>query len=215
MGLNNSDILQPPDSFARLTKDERDLRLQALLNIRPTGPLWVFAFGSLMWNPCFEYDRSEEAILNGWERKFHIWSTVSRGTKERPGLGLCLEKGQGLCKGLAYRLLPENEPTDWPIIWHREMNTGVYNAIWADLNLHTGERVKALTFVVDPTHTQYAGEMRIPLMAEIIMGATGKYGHCRDYLASTVEEMARLGIVDSYLNELLLAVDEQKGHGAD
>jgi cation transport protein ChaC len=126
-----------------------------------------------------------------------------------------LEKGQGVCKGIAYRLLPENESTDWPIIWHREMNTGVYNAIWADLNLGTGERVKALTFVVDRTHTQYSGELPTPLMAEIIMGATGTYGRCRDYLASTVEEMEKLGIVDAYLNKLLLAVDEQKESGTD
>jgi cation transport protein ChaC len=215
MGIINSDIVRQPEKFSRLTKDERALRLQSLLNARPDGPLWVFAFGSLMWNPCFEYDRSEEVTFDGWERKFHIWSTVSRGTKERPGLGLCLEKGQGVCKGIAYQLLPENEPTDWPSIWHREMNTGIYNAIWVDLNLHTGERVKALTFVVDPTHAQYAGEMPVPLMAEIIVGATGKYGRCRDYLASTVEEMAKLGIVDAFLNELLLAVDEQKEHGTD
>lgn len=208
-------ISQPPREFSRLTKNDRDFRLKTLLNYRPAGPLWVFAFGSLMWNPCFEYDRNEEATFYGWERKFHIWSTVSRGTKDRPGLGLCLEKGRGMCKGLAYRLLPKNETTDWPIIWHREMNTGVYNAIWADLDLHTGEKVKALTFVVDPTHTQYAGEMQISLMAEIIIGASGTYGRCRDYLASTIEEMEKLGIVDAYLNELLLAVNEQKENGTD
>jgi cation transport protein ChaC len=215
MSIINSNIQRQPEEFSWLTKDERALRLQKLLNIRPIGPLWVFAFGSLMWNPCFEYDRCEEATFEGWERKFNIWSTVSRGTMEQPGLGLCLEKGRGTCKGLAYRLLPDNEVVDWPTIWNREMNTGVYNAIWADLNLHTGERVKALTFVVDSTHTQYAGQMSIPLMAEIIVDATGSYGRCRDYLASTVKGMAKLGIFDVFLDELLLAVDKQKEHGTD
>jgi cation transport protein ChaC len=191
MGQNNSSISPPPREFSWLTKDERALRLHSLLNTRPTGPLWVFAFGN-------------GSFISGRRITWH---------KKKPGLGLCLEKGQWLCKGIAYQLLPENEPTDWPVIWRREMNTGVYNAIWANLNLHTGERVKALTFIVDPTHTQYAGEISIPLMAEIIVGATGKYGHCRDYLASTVEKMAKLGVVDAYLNELLLAVDEQKKHG--
>ncbi len=198
-----------------LTKEERALRLQTLLNSRPTGPLWVFAFGSLMWNPCFKYDRCEEAKFDGWERKFNIWSTVSRGTKERPGLGLCLEKGQGTCKGLAYRLLPDNESVDWPTIWNREMNTGVYNAIWAELILHTGERVEALTFVVDPSHTQYAGEMPIALMAEIILGATGTYGRCLDYLAYTIEGMAKLGVVDPHLDELLSVVNKQKENSTD
>ena len=140
-----------------------------------------------MWNPCFEYECCEEATFDGWERKFNIWSMISRGTNERPILGLCLEKGQGHCKGFAHRLLPDNEAVDWPKIWNREMNTGIYNAIWAELNLHNGERVEALTFVVDPTHTHYAGEMSIPLMAEIILGATGNYGRCKDYLAYTVE----------------------------
>ena len=215
MCIINSDVLRQPAKFSRLTKDERATRLQTLLNSRPTGPLWVFAFGSLMWNPCFEYDRCEEATFDGWERKFNIWSTVSRGTKERPGLGLCLEKGQGNCKGLAYRLLPDNEVVDWPTIWNREMNTGIYNAIWADLNLHNGERVEALTFVVDPTHPQYAGEIQIPLMAEIIVGATGNYGRCLDYLVSTVEGMAKLGVIDAYLDELLFAVNKQKQHSTD
>jgi cation transport protein ChaC len=111
--------------------------------------------------------------------------------------------------------LPENEDAEWPVIWNREMNTGVYNAIWADLTLQSGEVVKALTFVVDPTHSQYAGGMPIPVMSEVIAGATGEYGRCRDYLASTVEEMAKLGVVDEYLNSLLTAVDAQMESNAD
>ena len=95
------------------------------------------------------------------------------------------------------------------------MNTGVYNAIWADLTLQSGEVVKALTFIVDPTHIQYAGRMPIPVMSEVIAGATGEYGRCRDYLASTVEEMAKLGVADEYLNSLLTAVDAQMESNAD
>ena len=215
MDDQNSHIPWPTEKFSRLTEDERDSRLQTVLNNRPDGPLWIFAFGSLMWNPCFDYDRCEDALFEGWERKFHIWATVSRGTMERPGLGLCLEKGDGACRGLAYRLLPENEDAEWPVIWNREMNTGVYNAIWADLTLQSGEVVKALTFVVDPTHIQYAGRMPIPVMSEVIAGAAGEYGRCRDYLASTVEGMAKLGVVDEYLNSLLTAVDAQMKSNAD
>ena len=207
MDALNSQIPWPKSEFRHLTEDERATRLQALLDNRPNGPFWVFAFGSLMWNPCFEHDRCEEAVLEGWERKFHIWTSVARGTPERPGLGLCLEKAEAECKGLVYQLLPDNEDLDWQKIWDREMVTGIYQAVWTDITLLSGEVVSALTFVVDPTHRQYAGGMDIRIMSEVIAGAAGRYGRCRDYLASTVEEMTKIGVIDTHLSELLLAVD--------
>ncbi len=207
MDISSSHIPWPTSQFYHLTDDERQARLQQLLESRPDGPLWVFAFGSLMWNPCFEHDYCEAAYFQGWERKFHIWTSLARGTPERPGLGLCLEQGESDCKGLVYRLLPDNEEEDWSRLWKREMVSGIYKAVWADLTLECGEKVSAVTFVVDPTHPQYAGGMPLPMMSEIIAGAAGQYGKCRDYLASTVEEMAKLGVVDEYLNELLAAVD--------
>ena len=207
MDALSSDVPWPKPLKRRLSEDERARRLQELLDNRPDGPSWVFAFGSLMWNPCFEYDRSEQAFLEGWERKFHIWTSLARGTPERPGLGLCLEKGESECKGLVYRLLPEHEEMDWQKLWDREMVSGIYQAVWMDLTLISGEVVSALTFVVDPTHIQYAGGLTIPVMSEIIAGASGRYGRCRDYLASTVEEMAKIGVVDPDLDALLMAVD--------
>ena len=193
--------------FYFVSEEERKQRLEVIQSTRPAGPLWIFAFGSLMWNPCYEFDRREVADFAGWERKFHIWTTLARGTPETPGLGLCIEQSELSCRGIVYRLLAENEGEDWMALWDREMVSGIYQAIWADVKLETGDSIKALTFVVDKAHPQYAGGMSVSDMAKIIAGAEGKYGRCSDYLASTVEEMAKIDVIDEYLNELLAAVN--------
>jgi len=193
--------------FIQLTPSERQQRLEQAIASRPEGPLWVFAFGSLMWNPAFEYDLSAAAVLAGWERKFHIWTTTARGTPENPGLGLCLEKGSGECRGIVYRLRSQNEARDWQALWDREMNSGVYRARWLGLQTENLGAITALTFTVDPAHRQYAGAMPIEDMAAIMAGARGKYGRCRDYLAETIREMSHLGVSDPHLSALLDLVD--------
>ncbi len=208
MEKSGPDIPKLNSPFYFVSKDERERRLRVVRETQPEGPLWVFAFGSLMWNPCFEFDRREVAEFHGWERKFHIWTTLARGTPDRPGLGLCIEQSELSCKGIVYRLLAKNEEADWQALWDREMVSGIYQAVWADVQLETGKHVKALTFVVDKAHPQYAGGMAIPHMAEIIAGAEGKYGLCRDYLASTVEEMAKINVFDDYLTMLLEEVNK-------
>jgi len=200
----------PKGDHRELTMEARQQRLDEARATRPNGPLWVFAFGSLMWNPGFDYDKSDVAVLSGWERKFHIWTTVARGTPERPGLGLCLERGPGDCKGLVYQLRPENDDKDWQALWYREMTSGVYQAVWLDVETEKSGPVTALTFVVDPIHRQYVGPLPAEIMAEIIAGASGRYGLCRDYLAGTVEEMAKLGVFDLHLNQLLELVDGRR-----
>ena len=197
----------PKGEHPDLSPQERHALLQETRARRPDGPLWVFAFGSLMWNPGFEFDVSDVAILPGWERKFHIWTTIARGTPERPGLGLCLEKGDNNCKGLVYRLLPKNEEKDWQALWYREMNSGIYKTLWTDVRTENHGVVRALTFVVDPDHQQYVGPLPIDVMAEIMVGACGRYGRCRDYLAGTVAEMEKLGVIDLHLKDLLAHVD--------
>lgn len=209
MSTSSANPLWPDLQGHFFSDEERQRRLDAVLESRPEGPLWVFAFGSLMWNPCFDYDRCEPGVLEGWERKFHIWTTLARGTRERPGLGLCIEKGNGCSKGLVYRLLPQNEEQEWQQLWDREMVSGIYNAIWANVALDNGEQVRALTFVVDPSHRQYAGGMSIEEMSEIIVGARGKYGLCSDYLRSTVEELRKLDVKEEHLDALWAAVERR------
>lgn len=211
MNFPTPPVRWPQGIYRELTREERRHRLECIRGQRPDGAIWVFGFGSLMWNPCFLYDRRETAVLDGWERKFHIWTSFARGTAERPGLGLCLESGPGTCKGVAFRLLPGHEERDWRALWWREMTTGIYQAVWCEAEVEGKGTVPVLTFVVDRDHRQYAGPMETESMARIIAGAAGKYGTCRDYLANTIHEMRALGVADPELTTLLNAVDLREG----
>ena len=162
---------------------------------------------SLMWNPCFSFDRREKATIFGWERKFHFWTTVARGTPERPGLGLCLESGKKNTTGIAYRLDAQNIEKDLDEIWSREMDTGIYKASWLQARLHRGRQVLALTFIVNKFHEQYSGPFPPQKQAKIIAAANGKYGSCRDYLADTVSSLKKIDVFERDLIALLEAVD--------
>jgi len=215
LNIPSPPIRWPNGAYRELTRDERHQRLDLIRRQRPDGPVWVFGFGSLMWNPCFLYDSRHTAVLTGWERKFHIWTSYARGTAERPGLGLCLEAGPGACKGVAFRLLPDHEERDWHALWWREMTTGIYRAIWCEAEVEGHGVVPVLTFVVDRDHRQYAGPMETEVMARIIAGASGKYGTCRDYLANTLREMRVLGVIDPELTTLLHIVDRHESLAGD
>ena len=175
---------------------------------RPSDePMWVFGFGSLMWNPCFDYDIKTAAVLKGYDRKFHIWTTRARGTPDNPGLGLCLEDFAGACRGVAFRLVEDDVEAAWERLWEREMGSGIYRPVWVSLESEEHDRIVALTFVVNREHPHYAGPMPSERMADIMAGAKGSYGLCRDYLAGTIEEMRKLDVADSDLEELLSRVD--------
>lgn len=197
-----------------LSDEERHRLMLETRAARPQGePMWIFGFGSLMWNPCFDYDVKAPAFLRGYERKFHIWTMRARGTPERPGLGLCLEDCAGGCRGIAYRLSEEGIDDAWARLWEREMGSGIYRPTWVAVETEAHGRVPALTFVVNRNHPHYAGPLPMPRMAEIMAAARGNYGLCRDYLAGTIEEMRKLGVEDSSLDDLLAAVDaRQRGN---
>ncbi len=180
---------------------------RTLASAPESGEIWVFGFGSLMWNPGFDHDRSHPAVLDGYQRKFHIWTAMARGTPECPGLGLCLEAGVGDCRGIAFRMLPEVRDAAFAYLWDREMVSGIYQPAWVPIVLDDGEALTALTFVVNRDHQQYAGPMPPERMAEVMENAAGKYGRCRDYLANTVAELAGLGVPDRELEDLLDLID--------
>lgn len=171
-----------------------------------TQGIWVFGYGSLMWNPCFSFTERQQAELPGFQRKFCIWTTLARGTPAAPGLGLGLEPAKNTCPGIAFRLDPAHLERDLAAIWEREMYSGVYRARWLPLETARGPRT-ALCFVVDPAHRQYAGDLPRAQQAEIIAGAVGKYGSCRDYLAGLVTALREIAIDDLDLSDLLAQVD--------
>ncbi len=200
--------------FPPLTAELRTASLRATLDrTRPGQAIWLFAYGSLMWRPCFEHAEARPAMLRDYRRRFSIWTAHARGTPERPGLGLALEPGSGHCSGLAFRLAPETMRASLEAVWDREMATGIYSAHWLRLATDDGD-VTAICFVADPAHPQYAGDFGLDRTAEIIAGASGKLGTCADYLAETVAALTEAGIEDAELGVLLSLVNRRLSRDA-
>ena len=203
----------PERKISRLSERERRRLLSDILaEADEPNDVWIFGFGSLMWRPGFQPREKKTAILRGFERKFHIWSTSGRGTQERPGLGLCLEPvKEGICIGIAYRILPDTKNKDLGYLWDREMTSGVYLPKWVAVECDEGSHLSALTWVVNKNHVRYAGPRSVREMAKIIAGSKGKYGTCREYLANTIQEMAKLGQYDPTLEKVLAVIENEMG----
>ena len=170
----------------------------------PPGDLWIFAYGSLMWNPEFEFVRSAPALLYGYHRAFCIYSKRYRGTPDRPGLVLGLDRG-GCCRGVAF-LIAERAAADvLEILWEREMSDLIYHPRVVPLAVET-MRVNALTFVADRGHEGYAGRLELDEEARTIAEGAGARGPNADYLFNTLRHLAALGIRERHLDALSRAV---------
>lgn len=166
------------------------------------GPLWVFGYGSLIWNPGFAFAEARPARLPGFRRAFCMWSVRYRGTPEAPGLVLALDAADGAeCRGLAYRAEPGREQEVREYLTFREMGTDSYHETWQMLELDDGSTVRALAYVADPHHAQYA-DLAPLRQAEIIAQASGPAGPNRDYLHQTAAHLRELGLHDPALEAL-------------
>lgn len=168
--------------------------------------VWVFAYGSLMWKPGFPFVEVRAARLYGYHRALCIYSIRGRGTDDRPGLVLGLDRG-GSCVGRAYRVAA----TEWEAVRAylqvREMVTNVYRPTFLVVTLDDGRRVAAYGFVARHDHAQYTGRLPEGRMAELILQGAGLHGTARDYLAHTVVQMDALGIRTGPLHRLLKRVN--------
>lgn len=184
--------------------------------IRPAKgePLWVFGYGSLMWDPGFPHLDERIARLWGYHRGFCVWSHRYRGTPEKPGLVLGLMPG-GSCLGRAFRVAKRDEEAVIDYLYRREMVTGVYRPGFHRASLHakgdSWERVNVLAFVADPKHRQYAGRLTEDEVVEVIATCRGQRGPNAAYLANTVAHLDELGINDTPLHRLLGRVRERCG----
>jgi len=192
----------PPAAAARpLSPTELLASLRSALDPwEPGTPFWIFAYGSLMWNPEFAFDARHVATLRGYHRAFRIWSRINRGTPENPGLVLTLECG-GSCRGLIYRISPDRVQEEMSRIWKREMTFGSYRPKW--LNCIVGDgAIRALAFTVNRTCSGYAGRIPEEVVVEAIASAKGRYGPAYDYLFRTTETLREHGIRDSRVEHL-------------
>lgn len=171
---------------------------------------WVFAYGSLMWNPGFAYTDRQSAALDGFHRAFCIYSHHYRGTPAKPGLVLGLDKG-GSCRGIALRFAPADRDAVVAYLNERELIGYAYRPAIVTATLENGQPVAAYTFVTDPTHPQYAGDLGPAQSAELIMAASGQSGLNRDYLMNTLSQLELLGFRDDALHALLARVQHLTG----
>lgn len=171
--------------------------------------LWIFGYGSLMWRPGFEHKGIQDARLFGYHRSFCVSSVVHRGTHEKPGLVLGLDRG-GSCRGKAILCPSDIREPVVDYLYRREMVTRVYVPKMVTLELSgSRQKVRALTFVADPLHEQYCGSPTIEEAARIIASASGRGGPNKDYLKSTVDHLDEFGIADGPLHKIMKLVDQE------
>jgi len=172
----------------------------------PQGDLWVFGYGSLMWDPCFAHSEVQSALLHGYHRAFCVYSHRSRGTRECPGLVLGLNPG-GACRGLAFRVEATQVRAALHALWAREMTRRTYAPRMLEVRT-ARDRIRALTFVADPQHYAYAGKLELERMVAYIAQGRGERGHNIDYLRNTLMHLRELGVRDRGLAHLLHLVEQ-------
>ena len=165
------------------------------------GDFWVFGYGSLIWRPGFAHVETRRARLFGYRRSLCVYSFVHRGTRERPGLVLGLDRG-GSCIGLAFRVPGELRDEVLAYLRERELVTSVYLERMLDIRLDGGGMVEAVAYIVDRDHEQYAGALDARHAAKVVRGAVGQSGQNEDYVLSTLEHLKALGIRDHWLEEV-------------
>jgi glutathione-specific gamma-glutamylcyclotransferase len=163
--------------------------------------LWVFGYGSLMWRPGFAYARRCKALLRGWRRSLCVYSHVHRGTPERPGLVLGLDRG-GACPGVAFEVDAALREGTIRYLREREQVTSVYLERVAPVTLECGDRVLALTYVVDRLHDQYAGRLDREAMLEHVCAGQGQFGPNTEYVLETYDHLQEIGVRDPDLEWL-------------
>ena len=195
--------------FDHLTTRERGQSLQRTIELAPDPEtISLFAYGSLIWRPCFEVQSRCKAILHGYRRDFCVFTVEARGAPDSPGLGLGLRVDSASCQGVLMPLPEDGRSEALTSIWEREMLTAVYQPKWVSVEVDS-KITTALAFVVDELHPQCAGDLSEEAQAVMIGSAVGELGSCRDYLVNTIDALRNVGIHDLPLEGLLRRVNLQ------
>jgi glutathione-specific gamma-glutamylcyclotransferase len=187
---------------ARVLSDaELESSLQSLLQSHPEGEdVWLFGYGSLIWNPILHFEERHVGRLHGYHRRFCLWSHVGRGSLRKPGLVLGLDAG-GSCRGVVYRIRADQAQSELRLLWRREMVLGSYRPRW--LRVSTGERdLTAIAFVVNRDHHSYAGRLPLETVLKTMVGTRGFLGTPAEYLIETIRGLLAHGVRDEYLMEI-------------
>ena len=198
----------PPPGLVPMTDDDYTAVVSDLLVGAPAGPLSLFAYGSLLWKPACEVLDGKPASVRGWHRAFCFRTPRFRGTPERPGLMMALDRG-GQCQGMIFKIAePIRESLDRLIRREMTVKPAVNVPRW--LNAHTDEgTVTVIGFVVNRQVERYAGRLPLEDVAEVLSTAVGSWGSCAEYLYETVVQLEKLGIHDTNLWQLQRLVAER------
>jgi cation transport protein ChaC len=203
----------PTPGYVPLADEEYDLIAHTLLHQRGPGPLWVFAYGSLMWKPAFTSIEHRRATVFGWHRAFCLELRRWRGSPQQPGLMLALDRG-GRCEGIVHRLPDERHFEHVGRLLRREIGSGegARRIRWVTAKTAYG-KVQALVFWAGPRGTGYAGKQSLSQVAQTLARACGHIGSGAAYLFHTVTKLEEFGIRDRNLWRLqqLVADEIQSG----
>ena len=173
-----------------------------------TATHWVFGYGSLIWNPGFPHISAQQGLLRGAHRSLSIVSHHHRGTREQPGLVFGLTRG-GACRGMVFEVADAQWPEVYAYLQEREQVTAVYRDVMRPVRLADGRAIKALAFLVDERHEQFAGHLSLEQQLAMVRAGVGLSGRNVDYVLNTARHLRELGIRDRQLMALadLLATE--------
>ena len=163
--------------------------------------IWLFSYGSLMWNPDFEMVEKISGEIEGYHRKLCLKSLVYRGTPDYHGLVFGLEIGYS-CQGMCFRIAPEKIKTELMKVWEREMFADTYIPKWIKVKTNRAY-ISAVTFVINNKHDHYLPNLEFNEVVERVVRAKGKMGSCNDYVKNTLKHLKKFGLRDKHLERLL------------
>lgn len=191
------------------------LSLADTLKQRPADStdIWLFAYGSLMWNPALHFDARRVATLHGWHRAFCLRVEIGRGSPDAPGRMLALRPG-GHTQGVALRLCAQSLESELKLVWTREMVLGSYRPIWAPVTLDDGTGMHAIAFVADESRAQFDADSSVATVAPLIANATGVFGSNAEYLMKLQHALDACALCDPYVDTLAAEVARLRTHAA-
>ncbi|WP_321927712.1 gamma-glutamylcyclotransferase [Paraburkholderia guartelaensis] len=192
------------------TEEQIAASLDATLRARPVdvADVWIFAYGSLMWNPMIEFKRREVATLDGWHRSFCLAMSAGRASPDRPGRMLGLRPG-GSTQGVVFQLPPDGLHDELRRIWIREMVLGFYRPIWARVRLADGSLVPAVVFVAEEKRAHFRGDASAEAVAPLIEGASGELGSNADYVFRLQVALLVCGLSDPYIDAIASRINRE------
>lgn len=192
------------------TDQQIEASFQAAWAERPPGAIWVFGYGSLIWNPLISFEETSNATLGGWRRSFCLSTISGRGSAAVPGRLLSLQRG-GRVDGVAFRLPSDRLGEELRLLWMREMISGNYEPAWVSLELADGRRESGIAFTAFTGSAQHEPDDSPATVAPVIVRAIGVFGPNLDYLVNLREAMQRNGLKDAYLDEVDAAIRSLPG----